>query len=62
MKAIKYLILGMVAIVGLGSCSSDFLNTEYTAALDEEQASQAAAANPDVFLNGIWSSMVAHEG
>ena len=62
MKAIKYLILSMVAIVGLGSCSSDFLNTEYTAALDEEQASQAAAANPDVFLNGIWSSMVAYEG
>lgn len=61
MKNLKYIMVSMVALVGLNSCSSDFLDTEYTRYLGEEEAASAAAANPDVFLNGIWSSMVAYQ-
>lgn len=51
----------MVALVGMNSCSSDYLNTEDTHYLGEKEAASAAANNPDVFLNGIWSSMVAYQ-
>ncbi len=61
MKVLKYILFSMVAIVGMNSCSSDYLDTEYTTYLGEKEAANAAASNPDVFLNGIWSSMVAYE-
>lgn len=53
----KYMAVGLLAL-GLHSCSSDYLNTEYTEALDTEQAGVAAGKNPDVFLNGVWSWMI----
>lgn len=61
MKIYKYIMVSMVALVGMNSCSSDYLDTEYTTYLGEQEAASAAAANPDVFLNGIWSSMVAYQ-
>lgn len=62
MKILKYIAAGFVALVGFNSCSSGFLDTEYTRYLGENEAASAAAKNPDVFLNGIWSQMVAYEG
>lgn len=57
----KYLTMGFVAL-GLASCSSDYLDTEYTHYLDAETAGEAAAKNPDVFLNGMWSYAVEYQG
>ena len=62
MKVLKYIAASLVALVGFSSCSSDYLDTEYTTYLGEKEAAAAAASNPDVFLNGIWSQMVAYEG
>ena len=62
MKVLKYIAASLVALVGFNSCSSDYLDTEYTTYLGEKEAAAAAASNPDVFLNGIWSQMVAYEG
>ena len=53
MKILKYIAAGFVALVGLNSCSSGFLDTEATKYLGEKEAASAAAKNPDVFLNGI---------
>ncbi|WP_281643862.1 RagB/SusD family nutrient uptake outer membrane protein [Bacteroides zoogleoformans] len=58
MKITRYIVVGLLAIVGFGSCSESFLDTEYTAELDAQAASEAAGNNPDVFLNGMWSWMV----
>ena len=58
MKALKYFFLGLLAIVGLNSCSSDYLDAEDTSTLDSEQAAAVAADNPDVFLNGLWAFLV----
>ena len=60
MKFAKYIVASMVAIAGLTSCSDSFLETEYTNHLDEEAAAEAAAKNPSVFLNGMWSWMVTY--
>ena len=49
--------MGLLALA-LGSCSSDYLDTEYTRHLDAQAAGEAAGRNPDVFLNGIWSWQV----
>lgn len=49
--------MGLLALA-LGSCGSDYLDTEYTAYLDAEKAGEAAGRNPDVFLNGMWSWQV----
>ena len=62
MKVLKYISAGLVALVGFNSCSGDFLDTEDTKYLGEQEAAAAAANNPDVFLNGIWSQMVAYQG
>jgi len=59
MKILKNIALGMVVLLGLSACSKDYLDTEYTTYLGEKEAAKAAAANPDVFLNGMWSYMVA---
>ena len=61
MKKIKSILLGAVATMALASCSSDYLDTEYTRYLDESQASVVAKSNPDALLNGIWSYMVAFD-
>lgn len=61
MKIFKYIVVGAISLTGLNSCSSDFLDTEDTKYLGEEEAANAAASNPDIFLNGIWSQMVAYE-
>lgn len=50
----------MLAAAGLSACSDSFLDTEYTAYLDEEAAAEAGGENPDVFLNGMWSWMVTY--
>ena len=57
MKVLKYMSMGLLALA-LGSCGSDYLDTEYTTYLDTEAAGEAAGRNPDVFLNGIWSWQV----
>ena len=49
--------MGLLALA-LGSCGSDYLDTEYTRHLDAESAGEAAGRNPDVFLNGMWSWQV----
>ena len=60
MKFTKYIAASMIALAGLTSCSDSFLETEYTDYLDSEAAGEAAAKNPDVFLNGMWSWMVTY--
>jgi hypothetical protein len=57
MKVLKYMSMGLLALT-LGSCGSDYLDTEYTRYLDAETAGEAAGRNPDVFLNGMWSWQV----
>ena len=57
MKLLKYMSMGLLALA-LGSCGSDYLDTEYTRHLDAESAGEAAGRNPDVFLNGMWSWQV----
>ena len=49
--------MGLLALA-LGSCGSDYLDTEYTRYLDSETAGEAAGRNPDVFLNGMWAWQV----
>ncbi len=61
MKTIKYIVACLVALGILASCSDSFLDTEYTAYLNEEAAGEAAGKNPDVFLNGMWSWMVKYD-
>ena len=51
--------MGLLALA-LGSCSSDYLDTEYTRHLDAQAAGEAAGRNPDVFLNGMWSWQVTY--
>ena len=62
MKVLKYISAGLVALVVFNSCSGDFLDTEDTQYMDEQGAAAAAANNPDIFLNGIWSQMVEYQG
>lgn len=58
MKIRKYIGIGLVATAFLSSCSSDFLDTEYTSNLDQEAAINAGNNDPTAFLNGMWSWMV----
>lgn len=63
MKRIAYIIMGTLpALVGMTSCGDDILDTKYTAALDAEEAGEAASSNPNVFLNGMWSYMIEYQG
>ena len=62
MKLLKNIAIGLVALASLSACSSDYLDTEYTRYLGQEEAAEAAGQNPDVFLNGMWSWMVRYEG
>ena len=59
MKVLKYMSMGLLALA-LGSCGSDYLDTEYTRHLDAQAAGEAAGRNPDVFLNGMWSWQVTY--
>lgn len=61
MKFAKYFAAGLISVMGLVSCGDDFMDTEYTEYLDQESAGVAAAENPSVFLNGLWSWMVAYQ-
>ena len=45
MKVAKYLSMGLLALT-LGSCGSDYLDTEYTRYLDSETAGKAAGNQP----------------
>ena len=47
-----------MALASFSSCSSDYLDTEYTENLDQDAALQAGNNNPTAFLNGIWVWMV----
>ena len=62
MKISKYIAASLVALMGFNSCSSGFLDTDYTRYLGEKEADNAASNNPNAFLNGVWSQMVAYEG
>lgn len=62
MKISKYIAASLVALMGFNSCSSGYLDIDDTNYLGEKEAANAAASNPDVFLNGIWSKMVEYEG
>lgn len=61
MKINKYIAAGLVGILSLTSCGDKFMDVEYTNKLDQETAAGAAAKNPSVFLNGMWSWMVAYQ-
>ena len=60
MKLLKYISIGLLATVGLTSCSSDYLDTEYTGSLDSDATADAAGRKPMGFLNGMWSWMVSY--
>lgn len=62
MKKTAYILLGtLAASISLSSCGDEFLDTEYTADLSSAEAGEAAAKIPSVFLNGMWSYMVAYQ-
>lgn len=62
MKAIlKYFAIGALTVAGMSSCGSDYLDSDYTTYLDEEQALSAGSQTPSVFTNGMWSWMVRYE-
>ena len=48
MKVLKYMSIGLLALA-LGSCGSDYLDTDYTRHLDAQAAGEAAGRNPDVY-------------
>jgi len=54
MKLYKYLSVAL-AIAGLTSCSSDYLDVEDHSKMSAETAAEVAGEKPDAFLNGIWS-------
>jgi len=60
-RIFKYFAIALVALSGLNSCDSDFLESDYTSYLDEEQALAAGSQTPSVFTNGMWSWMVRYE-
>lgn len=60
MKLYK-LIVVVLWVVGLTSCSKDFLDTDYTSNLQGKTAVELAAEDPSFitsYVDGIWSSMV----
>ena len=59
MKFAKYFAAGLISVMGLASCGDDFMDVEYTSNLDKETAVGVAADKPSVFMNAIWSQMVA---
>ena len=59
MKFAKYFAAGLISVMGLASCGDDFMDVEYTTNLDKETAVDVAADKPSVFMNAIWSQMVA---
>ena len=61
MKVLKYMSMALLTLA-LGSCGSDYLDTDYTRHLDAETAGEVAGRNPDVFLNGMWSWQVEYQG
>ena len=61
MKVLKYMSMALLTLA-LGSCGSDYLDTDYTRHLDAETAGEVAGRNPDVFLNGMWSWQVEFQG
>ena len=60
MKVLKYMSMALLTLA-LGSCGSDYLDTDYTRHLDAETAGEVAGRNPDVFLNGMWSWQVEYQ-
>lgn len=62
MKALKYLSVATLLVAGLSSCSGDFLDADDTSVLTADEAGEVAGNNADVFLNGVWSGMVAYNG
>lgn len=54
MKFFKYMSVAL-AIAGLTSCSSDYLDTEDHSSMSAETAGEVAAKQPSAFLNGIWT-------
>ena len=57
MKILKYMAAGLL-VLGMGACSSDYLEIEDRETLDAEAARNAAGHNPDAFLNGMWAHLV----
>ena len=62
MKTLKYFVIGLTALLTFNSCGESFFDTEYTTYLGEEESTEAAGRNPDVFTNGMWSWNVAYQG
>ncbi len=58
MKSIKNIVAGMAAVLALSSCGTDYLDTDYTRYLGQEEVAEVANEDPALFLNGIWSWMV----
>jgi len=58
MKSIKNIVAGVAAVLALSSCGTDYLDTDYTRYLGQDEVGEIAAEDPSVFLNGIWSWMV----
>lgn len=62
MKTLKYFVIGLTALLTFNSCGESFFDTEYTTYLHEEESTEAAGRNPDVFPNGMWSWNIAYQG
>ena len=58
MKSIKHIVAGVAAVLAMSSCGTDYLDTEYTRYLGQDEVGKIAAKDPTTFLNGIWSWMV----
>ena len=61
MKLLRYIPV-ILAAGFLFSCSKEYLDTEYTRYLGEAEVAEVANKNPDAFLNGAWTYMVAYGG
>lgn len=58
MKTMKKIVAGVATALALASCGTDYLDTDYTRYLGQEEVGEIAAKDPSAFLNGIWSWMV----
>lgn len=58
---IRQLLYGVIGslVIGLSSCSDDFLNTEFTEGIDKATATELATSDPEA-LNGYLRGMLVH--
>ena len=62
MKTVKYIAAAIAVLTLTLSCGKQFLEGEQTQYLSASEVGEIAAEDPDAFLNGMWSFMVAYDG